>query len=434
MKKRILRIAALLLTVILLLPLSTACASVGEPLLTLVADGKTYAYSVNLYELYLSAVKGNLVATGATVNGASAASDKYWDTIDTIDGKLQTVNEYYLAQALKECKYALAGIYLFDKYGLSLSAEEQKKIEDDLNELVLTDGGGSKNTLNSVLSAYGVNYDMMREHYTNKTKITAVQNYLYSLLGDNVKKEYLDDNYVHFQQIFLAGYKYVYVTDDLGDVIYYDADNKPLYKETPYKETKNGTTVYYADDTYTHLSYDTDHGTPSPKINSAGTGYETLEMTEEEWKNVTDRANQIMTQLTNSSETDFETTMKKESDDPSAVETYTDGYYLMRGTATDAEYGDAYSMILEALEKMQVGDVALIESTAGYHIIRKYENTEKAYEKTENKAWFEGFASGLTEQIYHTECDPLLSSITVDEALLSEAKNMKQVPVNHFYY
>jgi len=434
MKQRFLRATALVLTLLLLSLSLLSCASTGEPMLTLVADGKTYTYSVNLYELYLSAVKGNLVASGATINGASAAHDKYWSTIDTIDGKLQTVNEYYLSVALKECKYALTGLYLFDKYELSLSAEEKEKIEDDLNELVLSDGDGSKSALNAVLADFGVNYDMMREHYTNKLKISAVQNYLYTLLGENVKEEYLAENYVHFQQIFLAAYNYVYETDENGDVIYYDADNKPLYKETPFKETKNGTTLYYTDNTYAHLSYDVENGAPSPKINESGTAYETTEKTKEELEELTERAKLLETMLKNSSTQDFEAAVKEESDDPTAVETYTDGYYLKRGTASDAEWGEAYALILEALEKMEIGEVALVETTSGYHIIKKYENTKKAYDKTENKVWFEDFARGLTEQIYHAECEPYLASIVVDEALLASAKNMKQVPVNYFYY
>ncbi len=434
MKKRMLRTVALFLSLLLLcLPLAS-CASAGEPLLSLEADGKTYTYSVNLYELYLSAVKGNLVAAGVTINGASASSEKYWSTIDTIDGKLQTVNEYYLASALKECKYALTGLYLFDKYELSFSKEETQKIEDDLRELVLTDGDGSKNALNAILADYGVNYDMMREHYTNKRKISAVQNYLYSLLGENVKEEYLAENYVHFHQIFLANYNYVYVTDDNGDVIYYDGNNKPLYKETAYKETKNGTIVYYTDATFSRISYDTENGAPSPKINQNGTGYETTEKTPEELDALTDRAKYLSTLLADASAVDFEKSVKEESDDPTAAKTYTDGYYLLRNTASDADWGDAYTLVLEALENMEIGEVALVESDAGYHIIKKYENTKKAYEKEENAVWFESFASGLTEKIYHAECEPYLSSIIVDEALLESAKDMKQVPVNHFYY
>ena len=434
MKKRILRLSALLLSILLLsLPLCS-CASTGEPLLTLEADGKTYTYSVNLYELYLSAVKGNLVAAGVTVNGASASSAKYWNTIDTIDGKLQTVNEYYLAESLKECKYALTGLYLFDKYQLSLSSEENQKIEDDLRELVLTDGNGSKNALNSKLSEYGVNYDMMREHYTNKLKISAVQNYLYSLLGDNVKKEHLDENYVHFQQIFLAGYHPVYMKDDNGDVIYYDSENDPLYKETPFKETKNGVTVYYTDSSYTHFSYDEEKGTPAPKINAAGTGYEREEMTQEEAEVVEARAKQIETTLKNASREDFEAAVKKESEDKTAVETYTDGYYLKRNKTSDADWGNSYAIVLGALESMKVDEVALVETPDGYHIIKKYENTDKAYEKTENEAWFEDFATDLTKKIYYEACEPYIASVATDEALLETAKNMLQVPVNHFYY
>ncbi|MBQ8310642.1 MAG: hypothetical protein IJX80_06495 [Clostridia bacterium] len=437
MKKIILRTAALLLALILTLLILPSCANTGTPLLTLEVDGNTYTYSVNLYELYLSALKGNMVASGATVNGASAATDKFWNSMDTLDGTLQTLNDYYLAIALEECKNVLIAQYLFDDYGLTLSETEKEQIENDLNELVLTDGGGSKNKLNSVLSTYGVNYDMMREHYTNMAKINAVRNHLYSLLGDNIKQEYLEENYVHFQQIFLANYNYVYVTDDNGDVIYYNtSDSSICYKKTSYTKTEDGKIVYYTDDTYSHISYDKSNGEPSYKITSDGLSYETTPKNAEELEALRNRATIVFNQTQYVTEAEFEVAIAEESDDADAAAAYTDGYYLKKGTdysATDEDY--LYlDMIVEELENMEVGEVIKVESAMGYHIVKKYEITEKAYNMEENEVWFSSFETELTNHVFAEQATPYYEQIKIDETVLAEAKNMKQVAVNHFYY
>ena len=434
LKNKSLRMLSLLLVLLLLLLPLASCATLGEPLLTLEADGKKYTYSVNLYELHLSALKGNLVAAGVTANGASPKTEKFWNVKETIDGKNQTLNEYYLANAMEECKYALVGLYLFDKLGLSLSAAEQEKIEQDLDELIKTDGEGSKTALNSVLADYGVNFDMMRLQYTNKIKISSVQNYLYTLLGESIKEAYLNENYLHFQQIFLAAYHYEYETDKNGDEIYYGSDGKPLYLKTAFQETVGGVTVYYTDSSKTAYSYDTENGERSPKINEDGTDYSKLPMTEEELKALENRASVLVSQMNGASASDFASAALKESDDKTAAKTYTDGYYINKNAGTGTDYASAYSTLLSALSEMKTGEVKAVKTENGYHVVLKLDHTKKAYEKEENQVWFEDFASGLAYQNYREECKPYLSLITTDEAVLEKAKDMKQVPVNHFYY
>ncbi len=433
-KKRLLKGISLFCALLFLaLPLAS-CAMTGDPLLTLTADGKTYTYSVNLYELHLSALKGNLVAAGVTSNGAAPTTEKFWNVKDTIDGKKQTLNEYYLSQAMEECKYALVGLYLFDKYGLSLSEEEKEKIETDLDELIKTDGGGSKTALNGVLADYGVNFDMMREQYTNKIKISAVQNYLYTLLGDTIKEEYMNENYVHFDQIFLPSYHYQYETDKNGDVIYYDTNKQPLYKETGYRENVGGVTVYYTDAKKNHYSYDTEKGEPTPKIASDGSGYATTPMTDEELKALENRADLLATQLSGASKEDFRNAILKETGDKTAANTYTDGYYLNKATSYNADYSDAYSLLLLELSQMTSGEIKAIKTENGYHIVMKLENTKGAYSKEENAVWFESFSSALALENYREECEPYLGDVQVDEALLEKSRDMIHVPVNHFYY
>jgi parvulin-like peptidyl-prolyl isomerase len=288
--------------------------------------------------------------------------------------------------------------------------------------------------LNSVLADYGVNFDMMRLQYTNKIKISSVQNYLYTLLGDNIKEAYLNENYLHFQQIFLAAYHYEYETDKNGDEIYYGSDGKPLYKETAFHETVNGVTVYYTDSSKSAYSYDTENGERSPKINEEGNDYSTIPMTGEELTALENRASILSSQLQGASVSDFASAALKESDDKTAAKTYTDGYYLNKNAGTGTDYASAYSTLLSALSDMKTGEVKVVKTENGYHIVLKLDHTKKAYEKEENQVWFEDFASGLAYKNYREECLPYLSMITVDEDILKQAKDMKQVPVNHFYY
>lgn len=437
MKKRIIRTAALLLALLALLTLP-ACANTGKTLMTLKADGRTYTFSVNLYEFYLSAVKGNLDASRVTIGGVRASSDKFWNTKDTFDGKLQTVNEHYLTLSQKECKDILIAQYLFDKYELTLPQSETEKIEEYLNELVMSDGDGSMTKLNSVLSTYSVNYDMMREHYTNMARIATLRNHLYSLLGENIKKEFLEENYVHFQQIFLAKYNYVYNTDENGDVIYYNTatSNTVCYKKTNYLKYVDGSAVYYTDDTYSHISYDTEKGVPSYKISADKETYETTPKTEEELKQLATRAENLYLQAKPMSNAQFETAILEESDDSAAAAAYTDGYYLNKNknySASD-ETLTFLDTVVKELNNIEVGEVVKIETETGYHIVKKYALTEKAYDKEENKVWFENFPVELTNRVFAEEAEPYYAQIKIDDAVLAEAKDMKQVAVNYFYY
>ena len=307
MKKLFMRAAALLL-VILMLALPLASCAGGKKMLTLKVDGKTYSISVNLYELMCSAMKGTLMAYNYTLEGHRPSQDAYWEIMDTYDGKtMETSDSFYRKNVLENCKAYLVSLYLFDKYELELSESAKKEIEETMDELVKTDGEGSKAKLNSVLANYGVNYNMLKEYYTIKAKFKAVQDHIYSTMGPNVKGEYLNENYVHFYQIFLANYTYVYETDKNGDTIYYDTTtNQILYKKTEFTQTtasgktetdSKGNVIYYTDVTRTHISYDSEKGQPSYKIDKDGESYVTKPMTEDELDKLVERANDLTQSL-----------------------------------------------------------------------------------------------------------------------------------------
>ena len=440
--------AAALLLVILMLALPLASCAGGKKMLTLKVDGKTYSISVNLYELMCSAMKGTLMAYNYTLEGHRPSQDAYWEIMDTYDGKtMETSDSFYRKNVLENCKAYLVSLYLFDKYELALSESAKKEIEETMDELVKTDGEGSKAKLNSVLANYGVNYNMLKEYYTIKAKFKAVQDHIYSTMGPNVKGEYLNENYVHFYQIFLANYTYVYETDKNGDTIYYDTTtNQILYKKTEFTQTtasgktetdSKGNVIYYTDVTRTHISYDSEKGQPSYKIDKDGESYVTKPMTEDELDKLVERANDLTQSLQGVSKDAFVAKVSSESDDTQAA-IYTDGYYLQKGvdfsaSGEDFMYLDA---IVEKLSSADVkdGDVIMISSPSGYHILMKCAPTEKAYELEANTVWFTNFASGFTAEVFAERAEPYLAQIDLNEKVYAKAPSMKEVAINYFYY
>ena len=447
MKKLTLRVAAaLLIAAMLILPLAS-CSS-GKKMLTLKIDGKTYSISANIYELMLSATKGNLDAYNYTINSIRPSQDAFWDIMDTYDGAtMETANDFYRKKVLEDCKSYLLALYLFDQYQLELTESAKEEIEDLMDELIKTDGDGSKTKLNSVLAAYGVNYRILKEYYTIKAKFKAVQDHIYSTTGPNVKNEYLKENYVHFYQLFLANYTYVYETDVNGDVIYYNTStNQILYKETEfrhqlsnglYETDKKGNTIYYTDVTRTHISYDTVNGQPSYKIDEDGESYVTKPMTDEELDELVERANDLYQDLQGVSLDSFISRANTESDDTQAA-IYTDGYYLQKGMDYSAS-GQGYmylDTIVETLSSadVKVGDVVMISSPSGYHILMKCAPTDKAYELEANEVWFSGFANALFGELFADRCEPYMGEIKLNEKVYANTPNMKEVGVNYFYY
>ena len=448
MKKILLRAAALMLVIMMLVAPLSSCAS-GKKMLTLKVDGKTYSISVNLYELMLSAMKGTLAAYGYTNNGYTPSQNSFWDIMDTYDNQvMETADSFYRKSVLENCKTYLVSLYLFDKYGLELSASAKKEIEDTMDELVKTDGDGSKTKLNSVLAEYGVNYKMLKEYYTIKAKFKAVQEHIYATTGHNMKNDFLNENYVHFYQIFLANYKYVYETDKNGDTIYYNtATNQILYKVTEFthkdsstgklETDSKGNVVYYTDNTREHISYDTENGQPSYKIDKNGESYVTTPMTEKELDALEERANDLLESLQGVTKDAFATNMNTESDDTQAA-IYTDGYYLQKGVDFSVS-GEDYMYLDTIVEKLSSsdtkdGDVIMISSPSGYHILYKCAPTDKAYDLEENKVWFSSFSTDFAGEIFDNNAEPYLAQIQLNQKVYAKAPSMKEVALNYFYY
>ena len=172
--------------------------------------------SVNVYEFLLSRMKGTLGYYGYDIT-----SDSFWRTVVSSDGT--TYDDYFCAEIEREAAFYLIADHLFDEYELTLSKEAEQKIDALLQKH--EKNAGSRAALNEKLKAFGVNYDILREVYVLESKIAALKEHLYGENGekilDEVKEEYFDENYVCFEQIFVATYYYLTDLDRFGDVVYY---------------------------------------------------------------------------------------------------------------------------------------------------------------------------------------------------------------------
>lgn len=452
-KKALVRCLPVILALCLSLSVLTSCGEKnGKTLMSLTTEHGTYTISANIYQLMLSRMKGTLSAYGQTVNGQSPTSEGFWDAIDTYDGEnLQTLDEYYQSCILQNCRTYLAVMALFDEKGLELSDKELAGIEERMEELVKTDGGGSKTKLNSVLASYGVNYDILKEAYTMEAKLTALQSYLFKQTGSNVKEDFMNKNYVHFYQVYLANYKYVYEQDENDDVIYYhsagELKNHIYYdvhngvtqndENGEPKKDKNGDVIYYINDgTFTHIAYDEINGIPVNVMTENGKEFKTVSMTKDELKALETKANDIYNKLQGCTHELFLEYIDREGEaGTDQTSEYSDGYYLQRDVeySTSGEDFSYLATIVQKLDTMNVGDVALVPSSFGYHIIRKYEPTKEAYKMEENEAWFENFEASLSEKLMMELCAPYETQIEVNEKRRKEAPTMKQVQSNFYF-
>ena len=443
MKRHFIKWMAFSLALLLLVPIFAGCSSKGKTLLTMKKDGVKVTFSVNYYRFLLSRLKGNYIDNRyVNESGKTADQAAFWQVKDTYNGKTtQTLDEYLREQILEDCQIFVAALWMFEKSGLSLSAEAKASVEQEMTDLVNDYGNGSKTKLNAILSDYGMNYDLLKEFYLIQEKVKAVKTDLYgangSLIGTGIKDAYMNENYIRFKQIYLPNYKYVLQTDEYGNVIYYDKDTKAiLYDESGYLKTVNGqpvtdsygNKVRYNKD-YTAILYDTVNGLPMQATDESGNPL-TESLPAEELATLYARAQTLSEELQNSSDDAFDRAIESEhaANETDASE-FTDGYYLRRGMdystyGTDLAY---LTDILSALDNAEDGTVFLYVSPYGYHVIRKYTPAPEAYRNEVNAVWFSTFASDLIEKLFLEECSKYFGDIERNDKVYSSVPNLTDI-------
>lgn len=213
MKKTFLRTACLILTLIFLLPLFSACTDEKVYKLgpyTIEEDEYSYLMgmhkkklleSIGLDESYLN------LPTGAS-NGKTYGEyieDRYREEFE------QSVYTLLFSQAL------------FDEYGLELTPAQKSNISATANAIIYEFGGGSVGVFNDIAKNFGFSDDTLFRIYEKQAKESAVIDHLfgkgYHKLTDEQKEDYYKQDYIHFQ-VIIVNTLYKKIENSHGDIIY----------------------------------------------------------------------------------------------------------------------------------------------------------------------------------------------------------------------
>lgn len=437
--KKYIRIVALVLALLMLCASFVGCGEgKAKPLLRV----GEHTLSVNLYQLMLSIRKGEM-AFAIVQSYGNANSEKFWGTV--IDSSSSTYDDYYTAQVYEKAKQYLAATALFDELGLSLPDSYVKAIDSEMQALVDGDGDGSKQKLNSLLSEFGVNYDLLKQYKTMVKKTEHLISSLYgadgSKIGATLKEDYLKENYAAFKQILLSNFYYLYKTDKYGDDIYYKEDGSIAYDTAnATSQIEDGKIVYYGADG--KIAYDKANGKRSPILDANGNSQTALYTNEQ----MLDRLNfavDIRDTAIGAEAEVFESLRFAYSDE------YPDSDYdqdALSYLATNVSYSaisaswSTLDKIAAKLKEMQIGEIAIVQTDAGIHVLRKYPMETAAYADTRYTQWFTDntygiydFNTNLINSLLTARLSDYTAQMTTDTELLKQY-TLKSSPVNFYYH
>ena len=429
------------LTVILCLSLLvgsvslTACSSKGDVLLEL--DGITM--TANQYQFFLSRVKGSLYYTGYNVE-----SDSFWNMI--IDDQNNTYDDYFRNAVLDDARRYLAALTIFEEKGLVLPQSYLDQIDEDMEEYLRD--AGSKSTLNTLLGAYGINADMLREIYVMEAKYDYLQKVIYGTDGELISAEtrlgYLDEHAVCFRQVLIRSFDYVYEKDLNGDDVYYlPSENNAKVNNIAYDKLngdvrldeygktivdKNGDDVYYLPDG--KIAYDRDAGVRALTYDANGSAV-TVKYSSEELAKHKAAAEEILATVETGDYAAFEALLAEyEADTDDAF--VTDSSYCFLYTTGDNSY-DYLNDIADALAKAEEGEICVVNSEYGYNVVMKYPIPSDAITNTAYEEWFGDLSERITAKLFHTMCKPYMEKVTVDAEVFASLPSMKDISTNVSY-
>ena len=368
--KGILKFTALLLSIVMLILSAVGCGATSP---TAISFGDI-EISANEYCYWMTRYKAMFLYSyfGLTTDNAQIWTSEFAEGV-TVGDFLQTV-------ALSNIMSNAICLKLFDDYGLKLTTEQQNTIDQNINTKI--QAAGSKSALNTALSAYNVNVDILRDIYENETKISTLQDYLYGENGiekatDEEIDTYYKDNYYRCKHILIR-----------TDVKYeLDENGEPIVDE------ETGT-------------------------------YKTVDLTDEEIESQKALAEDLEKRV--AAGEDFDALVVQYSED-TGMQHFTDGYYI--NSACTFLPTEVVSAVLE----MNVGDVKTVESDYGIHIVKKYDLIDGAYNDENYGPYMFGDLAATVNSIKMQE---LLSQYTnlvvVNEEIVADYPLALCTP--NFYY
>ncbi len=368
--KRVSKILALLLAMLMLV---LAFAGCGAKSPTAISFGST-ELTANMLSYWMSTYKAVFLYQ---VTGGTQDYPQIWTT-ELTEGI--TYDDYVSAMCVSELMVKAVCNELFSTYGLTITAEEENTLDERINKLVQQTG--SKAALNSALSAFGINAEILREINEIDLKVSKVQEYLYGENGtekataEEIDK-YYNENYYRTKYIYIST-KYDYELDANGELI--------LDEETG--------------------------------------AYKTRELTASETTEKKAFAKQLEADI--AAGEDFDKLVLEHSMDI-GMQTFTDGYYFtMASTYIRPD-------IMAAVQELKVGETKTLESEDGVAIIKRYELQPKKYEDQEYVPYM--FAN-ISSTIGMTKLQELVSgyadTIVMNNAVIASYPVATATP--NFYY
>lgn len=361
------RIGALLLLCALTCTLLSSCQKDGVSVMTY----KDSAITANMYSYWLSTSK----STYLHYYNNSVDSDDFWNS-KTSDGR--TFEEYIVEQVNKQVKYTLVGMQLFREYGLKIDSATTKDIENDINEKI--EYMGSRAEVNSALSAFGLNIDMLKEVYIAEEKLRAVYDYLYGTNGAEALTDDQIDAYYHDKY---SNIQYIVVYTDQEYAV--DADGNQLYDANGYRQTRD--------------------------------------LTEEEKQAKQDKLDQIMIDI-NAGDDFSEVQARYNEVDMS---NYPHGFYV-----SPNELGTYGFTLISAVMDMQVGEVRRINDNHAAYIVRKNELPARSSFDTGDKEQMSNLSSYAVQDVYEAKFSELAKEVVVNEEELSKFSIRTASPNSYF--
>ena len=413
----------------------TACTGKSPVLLEL--DGKEI--TANQYQFFLSRVKGSLYYTGYNVE-----SDSFWNMI--IDDQNTTYDDFFRNAVLEDARRYLAALAIFEEKGLVLPQSYLDRIDKNMEDYLRD--AGSKSSFNSMLSAYGVNMDMLREIYVMEAKYEYLQKVIYGsegeLLAAETRMAYLNEHAVAFKQVLIRAFDYVYEKDTNGDEIYYlPSENNARVNNIAYDKSagsvrvdehgevivdKNGDTVYFLPNGT--ISYDKKNGvrayTYDKNGNAVTTRYSAEKLAEHKAA-----AEELLATVAKGDYAAFESILEEYELDEDDVYV-TDGALCFLYTTGDNNY-DYLNDIADALSKVDVGEMQMINSEYGYNVVMRYPIPSDVITNTTYEEWFGDLTDRIIAKQFHTMCKPYMEKVTVDPEVFATLPSMKEIATNTSY-
>ncbi len=432
MKHKIVKLFALLLA---LLTVSCAVSCGGKD--TDVLSYGEYSITKPMFSLMLSIQKGNMAYAIASSYGDYDSED-FWGTV--IDGSSTTFNDYYTFAVYEKAKHYLSAMVLFDELKLSLPDTSVTEVDKKMKQFVTEDGEGSKKKLNELLSAYGANYDTLREYLLLEAKVSYLSNHLYgengSKIGVAVKDNYYEENYIAFKQVLLSNFAYVYETDKNGDDIYYLDNGSTAY------DTENGTAklegdklVYYGADG--RIAYDKENGKRSPILDKNGNPTTRKYTTDQ----MLDRLNLALSlkEVAESESAEMFETIRQAYSDEELGENHDPS--LLNYLATNVTYQSisasysTFDKLAKEVAALPVGGVAIVQTDAGIHLVRRYPLATGGYSDKNNSQWFTDstyyvydFHTNLVDSLITARLEAYESDIAENKEQLGSISLQSAVP------